>query len=195
MKKMETYRDVNPLKIDTDISVRKILNNLKNVKYMAFEFPLWVRLAENPKYQFYKKNLLFIPGAVDERVHDVIHLILGRGFLPEDEAFVVGFTFGSTKEWGSMSRITYRLVSKYLYPSVYKFNDNQLEILELGVKAGEELTNMDISTIRFSDVKSLTIKELRVKFILNWSKLMDFYSKEINGFSDCISYTRLKEII
>jgi hypothetical protein len=180
--------------IDRKTTIQQTLKTFQDSRNMALKFPFWVRLAENPKYSIFNRNIIFIPGAVSELIHDVIHIMLGRGFLPEDEAFVIGFTFGSTKKWNCMGKIVYRFASKYCYPDFYKFNDEQLLILELGVQAGEQLTQTNLSKISYSEVKEMTIDELRYKYIIDWDALFDFYKKEVEIFSSCPAHARLAAI-
>ena len=55
--------------------------------------PLIIKLVENPNY---KTSKLF-GGAVDLFTHDCIHVLLGRGLLPKDEAFVIGVLWGQAE--------------------------------------------------------------------------------------------------
>src|SRR5512132_4682412 len=63
------------------------------------EIPLIIQLVENPKYDL--PGIDIFPGATDLHTHDMIHIVLGRGLLPKDEAFVIGFTMGSTDRLGA----------------------------------------------------------------------------------------------
>lgn len=191
----KTYRDINPYEFSDETIVSDALKELQKYKYMSLNFPFWVKFAENPKYSFLNRNILFIPGAVNEVTHDIIHLILGRGFYPEDEAFVVGFTFGSTQKWGILANLVYKVVAKYLYPEEYKFNKNQLKILEMATKAGKETSLIDLSTLLPSKVKHMTIKELRNKYIKNWTEIMRFYSIELDMVGNEVTHARLRKII
>jgi hypothetical protein len=51
--------------------------------------PWYVRLLENPR------SPVALPGAIDLFGHDCLHIVLGRGLLAQDEAFVIGYTMGS----------------------------------------------------------------------------------------------------
>jgi hypothetical protein len=51
----------------------------------------YVRLFENPD------SLVAFPGAVTLERHDCIHILLGRGLLAQDEAFVIGYTMGTCR--------------------------------------------------------------------------------------------------
>ena len=62
-------------------------------KLEAEDVPLIIKLVENPKY-----DIGLFAGNVSLYNHDCIHLLLGRGLRVKDEAFVIGFTMGSTKK-------------------------------------------------------------------------------------------------
>jgi len=75
-------------------TLRHAFDSLMSVGNSQDEVPLIVRLAENPEYHF--SGLGFFKGRVTLEQHDDIHIILGRGLTLMDEAFVLGFTMGST---------------------------------------------------------------------------------------------------
>ena len=64
----------------------KVLDEMQDFKLAQEDVPLIIKLTENPKYF---TSRLFT-GAVDLFTHDCIHVILGRGLLPKDEAFAGG---------------------------------------------------------------------------------------------------------
>lgn len=193
--RVKTYRDINPFDIDENTQVGIALKNILQYEYMSTKFPFWVRFAENPKYSLFNRNILFISGAVHEETHDIIHLILARGFYPEDEAFVVGFTCGSTRKWNFFANHLYRFVSRYMYPREYRFNNDQLKIFELGIKAGEELSLIDLSKLPVKKAMKLTIKELRNTYIKDWEGIIKFYAKELDMLGNKITHARLKKMI
>ena len=79
---------------DDQRTLRHAFDSLMSVGNSQDEVPLIVRLAENPEYHF--SGLGFFKGRVTLEQHDDIHIILGRGLTLMDEAFVLGFTMGST---------------------------------------------------------------------------------------------------
>lgn len=46
--------------MDTNTQVIEIMHSIKTVNYMTIEFPISVRMAENPKYSIYVSNK-FVP--------------------------------------------------------------------------------------------------------------------------------------
>jgi hypothetical protein len=101
--------------------------NLAAVGAKREEIPLTIQLVENPRYDI--PGFDFFHGAVDLATHDSIHILLGRGLLPKDEAFVIGFTMGSTDQVTTMEERLYALFAKHLYPKVYQFKDEEIRIL------------------------------------------------------------------
>ena len=91
------------------------------------DIPLMVRLAENPKFNLFH-------GAVDLATHDHIHALLGRGLLAKDEAFVVGFTMGSTHRLGATEEKLFELVAEHLYPGIFRFSKEDVHIFRDAVR-------------------------------------------------------------
>jgi hypothetical protein len=117
-----------------DMTLREAYDGLQALGAKPVEIPLMVQLVENPKYEI--PGLDPFHGRVDLHTHDLIHIVLGRGLLPEDEAFVVGFTMGSTNRVTTTEERLYTLVSRYLYPKVYRFNDRCIAIFKDATKLG-----------------------------------------------------------
>jgi hypothetical protein len=78
--------------------------------------PWYVRLLENPKSPF------ALAGAIDLFGHDCIHAVLGRGLLPQDEAFVIGFTMGRAGACPRWHASLFRWCAEHLYAKPYRFS-------------------------------------------------------------------------
>ncbi len=76
------------------MTLRQILESSSHLKAEQDDIPLIIQLVENPKFDI--SGIDLFNRAVDLHTHDCIHVILGRAMLPKDEAFVIGFTMGST---------------------------------------------------------------------------------------------------
>ncbi|MEJ2622549.1 MAG: hypothetical protein P8163_20555, partial [Candidatus Thiodiazotropha sp.] len=98
----------------------QILEASSHLKAGQDDIPLIIQLVENPKFDI--PGIDLFNGAVDLETHDCIHVLLGRGMLPKDEAFVIGFTMGSSNRVSSTEERLFSLASKYLYPGPYKFS-------------------------------------------------------------------------
>ena len=73
-----------------DLTLEYVLETMPGVD--AVEIPLIIRLFENPS------SMIAFPGAISLERHDAMHVLLGRGLMIQDEAFVIGYTMGSHKK-------------------------------------------------------------------------------------------------
>lgn len=112
---------------DSAMTLREAAALLARVGAMPDDIPLMVRLAENPKFDLFT-------GAVDLKTHDYIHPLLGRGLLAKDEAFVVGFTMGSTHQLGATEEKLFTLVAQHLYPGIYRFSEADVRVFRDAVR-------------------------------------------------------------
>tara|TARA_Y100000310_G_scaffold54691_1_gene50113 strand:+ start:947 stop:1528 length:582 start_codon:yes stop_codon:yes gene_type:complete len=137
------------------------------------EVPLIIKLVENPRY---KTSKLFT-GAVDLFTHDCIHIVLGRGLLLKDEAFVIGYTMGSAKKMRRWRRNLFMFFAKYLYPEGYKFREEERFIFNMGVIAGGQCL-LDLSTYPFRDNMNKSLGGIRNKLGIDVKLLEKCYSIE-----------------
>ena len=110
----------------------------------ATDVPWYVRMLENPR------SPVALAGAVDLFTHDCIHLVLGRGLLPQDEAFVLGFTMGTS---GRCPRWHARLLgfsARYLYRGSYRFSDLDRAVFDYAVAAGRTSQVAPLADIDFA---------------------------------------------
>ena len=108
--------------------------SLRDVGLRQEQIPFIVQLIENPRY-----DLPFVdvfPGAMDLAMHDYVHVLLGRGLLPKDEAFVLGFTMGCTHRLSAAVERLYEFVARYLYPEGYRFGDEEAQVFRDAVRLG-----------------------------------------------------------
>src|SRR5688500_3451729 len=66
------------------LTLRQAYDSLKLVGFPDTAMPLMIRLVENPKFKL--GGLGYFKGRVTLEQHDMIHIVLGRGLLPIDEA-------------------------------------------------------------------------------------------------------------
>jgi hypothetical protein len=60
--------------------------------------------------------------------------VLGRGLLAKDEAFVVGFTMGSTQRLSATEERLFALVAEHLYPGIYRFTEEDVRVFRDAVR-------------------------------------------------------------
>jgi hypothetical protein len=163
-------------------SRRKLNSTLKEMnlfKLRQENIPLIIKLVENPNY---KTSGLF-GGAVSLFNHDCIHVMLGRGLLLKDEAFVIGYTMGSTKGMRRWRRNLFMFMSKYFYPKGYKFGEEERHVFNWGVMLGS-LCRTDLSQINFKKYSNKQIGTIRKELKIDVDFLKKYYSLEKKCFSD-----------
>ncbi len=144
-----------------------------------------VRIFENPR------SPIAFKGAINLPRHDCVHIILGRGLLPQDEAFVIGFTMGTSKRLTALEAWLFKVISKYLYPHPYKFNDDHHKVLKLGIEAGRNSKCKHIYDFPFEDRASDTLASLRKELGINTFDLQRFYLAEREMLPDTPESKRL----
>jgi hypothetical protein len=157
----------------------KVLDGMQEFKLAQEDVPLIIKLTENPKY-FTSK---LFTGAVDLFSHDCIHVILGRGLLPKDEAFIIGYTMGSGKKMSRWRRNLFLWVCKYLYPEGYKFNEEERYVFYSGVMAGSRCPT-DLSKVNFKELSDYKVQGIREKLGIDKELLKCYYCTEKRLFDD-----------
>lgn len=159
-----------PLRSD-HLTIRKALSTMESFKLNQDDVPFVIRLFENPKY-----NIL--PGAVTLSAHDIIHVLLGRGLLPKDEAFVIGFTMGTTQQINSIHKLVFKYVTRYLYPEGYTFGPDEYEVFEAGINSADKMDCPDLSKVDLLQYLDYTIKEARERLGIDYAELIKDYAIE-----------------
>lgn len=140
------------------------------------KIPLIVKLVENPKFDI--PYITLFDGAVGLTEHDIIHLLLGRGMLPKDEAFIIGFTMGSSNSMSTFQKKIYSWISKYMYPKYYKFDNEDIEVFKKAAHLGYVSECTPLNTVDFESLLSLTVKEAREKVGIEVDLINAYYSAE-----------------
>lgn len=135
--------------------------------------PWQIKLLENPGSRF------ALPGAINLHRHDAIHVLLGRGLRNQDEAFVIGFTMGATKDRLKRLHIKlFELAARYFYPKPYTFTADDLIAYRLGVAKGIESGAENLEHFPFERFLDLTVAELRKRLGISRHKLYAVYREE-----------------
>lgn len=177
------WRDWNPGLENDAKTLREIHATLPGVD--PEEVSMLVRIFENPKSPFAFK------GAVTLERHDCIHILLGRGLLNQDEAFVIGFTMGTSKSISAAETEVFKLVARYLYPKNYRFTDREAKVYEMGLKRGKECRVEKIYDFPFEDYMDWKLGDLRAFIGINKDKLRVLYRKEQKLFPESKASKRL----
>jgi hypothetical protein len=166
------YRDwFVPFECD-QISLRQGLASLEKLGAPAEEIPLIVRLLENPE------GLGLLPGSVSLHQHDCIHLLLGRGLLPKDEAFIIGFTMGSTKRLSIWEERIFSWISHHFYPDIYRFSKEDLAIFKDAIHLAQVSHCLPFDTINFEQYLDMPLKKIRENIGLEVDLIQTYYALE-----------------
>ena len=151
------------------------------------DVPLIIKLVENP--DFISSRLFH--GAVSLQNHDCIHVLLGRGLLPKDEAFAIGFTMGSAKRLYAYEEKLYALIARYLYPIAYRFSTDDLSVFHTAVRLGMVSQCRPLNTIHYEFLMDHSLGEARRILGIEEDLLAACYRIEKARFPDSPESQRL----
>ena len=171
-----TYKDWHIPFSQDQITLREAKASLAALGAKQPDIPLMVQLVENPRFDI--PGIDIFHGAVDIATHDSIHIILGRGLLPKDEAFVIGFTMGSTNKVTTLEETLYALISKYLYPKVYQFKGDEIHIFKDATKLGYISDCRPLDKIDYDKYLDWTLQDIRRDIHLECDLILAYYAIE-----------------
>jgi len=138
----------------------------------ANDIDLMVKLIENPRSPY------AITGAISLPNHDCVHILLGRGLLSQDEAFVIGYTMGTAGAGITPEEVRlFKLLSSHLYPDIYRFSGRDLIAYDLGFALGQKALR-PVYEFDFMRNTQRTMGELRALFGLDVAELRRIYRRE-----------------
>lgn len=174
---------------DDQITIKAALEQLNQLNNDGTQTkaPHIVKIVENPSFSL--MNGIPFPGAVTMDVHDTIHALLGRGLLPKDEAFVVGFTMGSTGKMTDWKVKLFCKVSSMLYPHPYKLSEEDLRVFRIAAHCGNRF-GYDLSKLNLKVIQNKTIEEVRKSIGLNVDWLQVHYAQEARLFPHSLESQR-----
>ena len=153
------------------------------------EVPLIIQLVENPKYDV--PGIELFPGAVDLRTHDLIHIVLGRGLLLKDEAFVIGFTMGSTDRIGATEERLYQFFARYVFPSGYRFGEEETRVFKDAVRLGYVSDARSLAEVNYDALLDLTLGRIRAELGIEEDLLRAYYAIEKRRYPNSPESQRL----
>jgi len=168
------------------VQLHEVLSTMEVWKLYQKDIPLIIKLTENPNYI----TARFLGGAVNLFTHDCIHALLGRGSLVKDEAFVIGYTMGSSKKMRRWRRNLFMFVCKYFYPEGYRFGEEERFVFYSGVMAGNRCPT-DLSKVDFESLADYKVQEIREKLGINEELLKCYYCTEKKLFPNSRESQRL----
>lgn len=153
------------------------------------DIPLMVQWVENPRFDL--PGIDIFHGAVDLKTHDAIHILLGRGMLPTDEAFVIGFTMGSTNRVTTLEENLYAFVTRHFYPKVYRFSADDLRVFRDATKLGYISDCASLDKVDYDPLNHLTIAEARRELNLEENLIRAYYEIEQRRYPQSKASQRL----
>lgn len=148
------WQDWVPSLDQGDLTLRDIYDSMP--KHESGDIDELVRIFENPTSPY------AFPGAVDLFRHDCIHIVLGRGLLMQDEAFVIGYTMGTAKELISWEQAQcFKMVASVAYKNPYTFRRSDLIAFDIGFSLGIVDPCEHIYEFPFKDHLDTPVDQLR----------------------------------
>jgi hypothetical protein len=140
----------------------------------ASAIPGVVRKYENPA------SSAALPGATTLQRHDIIHVLIGRGLLQQDEAFVIGFTMGAATDAdiSHVTRLACAAVSEY--PKPFKIEANEVLSMYLGFYHTQRYKDIqrNLHNQPLEDLFDVSVSEARKRLGINCNHLTDTYKIE-----------------
>ena len=183
------YSDWHISILENKITLSEAHVSLKQVGAGKKDIPLIVKLIENPKFSL--PGLTFFHGAVNLLTHDYIHILLGRGLMPEDEAFTIGYTMGSSKQVSSAEVSLFELITKHLYPDNYKFKDRDISIFRAALNLAEKSNCQALDQVDYELLLKTRLERIRNMLGINTEKIIDYYKIEKVLYPDSKASRRL----
>ncbi|MFM8952353.1 MAG: hypothetical protein ACKOOF_04730 [Planctomycetaceae bacterium] len=178
-----TWRAWSPGLDNDAVTLRDVLATLPAAPPSAI--PWIVRLFENPQ------GWLRLHGAVNLRNHDMLHVLLGRGLLGQDEAFVIGFTMGSTKAVSWLERMFFKLVVSQVYPHPYRISWRTLAAYDLGLEAGRGMGVPNLHLQLREEMLDRPLGETRHRLGIDTRRLREIYARERTALPGTAASLRL----
>jgi hypothetical protein len=172
-----------------DLTLGQAMDDLARVGAGQQEIPFIVQLMENPRYDI--PGLDLIHGAVDLKNHDAIHVLLGRGLLQKDEAFVIGFTMGSTRKVTGFEERLFTLIAKRFYPGIFRFDDEDVRVFRDAVRLAWICGGRALDKVDFQSVRDRTLADLREALGIPEGLLAAYYAIEARRFPSAPESIRL----
>jgi hypothetical protein len=142
------------------------------------DLPLLMKLTDDPDFETYCSSLSLLD-------HDSIHILLGRGMLPKDEAFVCGFIFGSTGRVRIAEDRLMEMVKRYLSTK------EDRDIFKDGLLLGMSSHCKPLNQIDYRRYLNDSLGAIRQKLGINTGLLSAYYRKEAKRYPHARESRRL----
>lgn len=172
-----------------DLELGHVVDSLKPIAISQSDVPLIIKLVENPRFDLPLIDIF--PGPTNLAQHDYAHIILGRGLGLKDEAFVLGFTMGSTDQMTSWKTEAFVLATTKLYPAGFRFQPEEIRVYRDAVAAGFISRCEPLHSVDFTKHHKRTIREVREIIGVEETLLRACYEIEKKAFPNSPESQRL----
>ncbi|MEO1862305.1 MAG: hypothetical protein ABGY13_04425, partial [Verrucomicrobiia bacterium] len=164
----------------TDITLQQAHSQLEEFGLEQEDVPLIIQLVENPKYDL--PGIDIFHGATNLDTHDYIHILLGRGVMIKDEAFVLGFTMGSSNRVTTTEERLFGFLTKYIYPKNYQFTDQDLDVFKDAVRLGFISDCQSLAKVDYKKYIEWPVQKIRDEIGLEVDLLKAYYAIEAKRY-------------
>ncbi len=172
-----------------ELTLGAAYESLGAVAMQQREVPLIVQLVENPRFDL--PGIEIFSGATSLNAHDYLHILLGRGLLAKDEAFVLGFTMGSSNRVGKFEERLFTLFARYLYPKGYRFDDEDVAVYKDAVRLGYISDCRSLAEVNCAAMLDWPISRIREAIGLEEDLLRAYYAIEARRYPNSVASQRL----
>jgi hypothetical protein len=128
---------------------------------------------------------------MDLETHDYAHIVLGRGLMPKDEAFVLGFVMGCTHRMTAIEERLYEFVARYLYPERYRFGDEEAQVFRDAVRLGCLSDCVSLVKVDFRAHLDRSLADVRTVFGIEEDLLRAYFAIEKRRYPSAPESQRL----
>ena len=125
------------------------------------------------------------------RSHDYVHVLLGRGLLPKDKAFVTGFIMGSSQQMGYVDAPYRTQEAERLYRGNVWFGLEEHTVFEDAVRLGFTAHCAGLTGVDWAYYADRALKDVRAVLGINDGELLAYYSIEGPRYPDAQESLRL----
>ena len=164
----------------TDLTLKQAYSQLDEFGLEQDDVPLIIQLVENPKFDL--PGIDIFHGATNLETHDYIHILLGRGVMIKDEAFVLGFTMGSSNRVTTTEERLFSFITKYVYPKDYQFTDEDLHIFKDAVRLGFVSDCQSLAKVDYKKYLDWPLQKIREDIGIEVDLLKAYYAIEARRY-------------
>lgn len=134
--------------------------------------PWYVRLLENPA------SRVALPGAIDLFGHDCIHILLGRGTLSQDEAFVLGVTMGTARGLQRWQQKLFGFAAQNFYRGPWRLTPGDRLLFDMAVEFAKHQRIKPLNEVPWRELRDEPLGRIREEVGIRTADLIKFYETE-----------------